>query len=184
MRVISGMYRGLKLNSLDGLNTRPTLDNVKEAIFSMLFDKCTDAKVLDLFSGSGALGIEALSRYGKECVFCDNSQEAINVIRSNVEKIKSTDKSRIVKGDYLYNLETFAKNGEKFDIIFLDPPYAQDFMKKSLDAIYEFSLLSPCGVIVCEFDYGTNLDIQNYNVIKNKKYGRVCINILEAQWIR
>ena len=181
MRVISGTARGLRLDSLEGLDTRPTLDSVKEAVFSMLFDKVQDANVLDLFAGSGALGIEALSRGAKKCIFADKSEKAISIIRKNVEKARFADDAMIVKGDFKDVLSELSKSGEKFDLIFLDPPYARGLLDESLKEIYDFSLLSSNGVIVAEFDNGTDVDIQHYNVMKYKKYGRVCIYFLEAQ---
>lgn len=181
MRVVSGTARGLKLESIEGLDTRPTLDNVKEAVFSMLFDKVHDANVLDLFAGSGALGIEALSRGSASCVFCDKSDKSVAVIKKNCEKARVSEKSIILKNDFKECLSYLESKKEKFDIIFLDPPYADGFLDEALNMIFDLSLLSPGGVAVAEFDSGTDVDIQHYNLLKDKKYGRVCINILEAQ---
>lgn len=181
MRVISGTARGLRLESLDGLDTRPTLDNVKEAIFSMLFDRVYEAQVLDLFSGSGALGIEALSRGATGCVFSDFSDKAIGIIRKNVEKARLTDKSTVVRSDFKMCLTSLGEQGKSFDIIFLDPPYAKGFLDEALVLIQEKGLLNPEGVVVAEYDNGTDVDIQGYNQLKSKRYGRVCIDILEAK---
>ena len=130
MRVISGTARGLRLESPDGQDTRPTLDNVKEAVFSMLFDRVRDAKVLDLFAGSGALGIEALSRGASHCIFSDKSQKSVSIVKTNVTKARLTDKAEIVKADYKEVLSDCTGKDKKFDIIFLDPPYAKDFWMK------------------------------------------------------
>lgn len=181
MRVISGTARGLRLTALDGEATRPTLDNVKEAVFSMLFDRVRDAKVLDLFAGSGALGIEALSRGAERCTFCDKSSKAAGIIRTNVSKARMEQKAEVLCQDFHTALSQLASQGRCFDIIFLDPPYADGLLSKALQEIVSLSLLSPDGVVVAEFDNGTMPDIQNYNLLKDKKYGRVCINILEAQ---
>lgn len=181
LRVISGTARGLKLDSIEGLDTRPTLDNVKEAVFSMLFDKVYGAVCLDLFAGSGALGIEALSRGASGCVFCDKSDKAISVIKKNTEKSRVSDKSQILKNDFKDCLEHLKIEGKKFDIVFLDPPYANGLLDEALKMIYDMSLLSSGGVVVAEYDNGTDVDIQHYNILKDKKYGRVCIYILEAQ---
>lgn len=181
MRVISGTARGLKLDSLDGLETRPTLDSVKEAVFSMLFDKVYDANVLDLFAGSGGLGIEALSRGAKRCVFCDKSEKAMSVVRKNAEKARFFEQAHLVKADFKECLSKLGSDGEQFELIFLDPPYAGGLLDEALNLIYDFSLLAPGGLVVAEYDNGTDVDIQRYNVLKNKKYGRVCIYILEAQ---
>lgn len=181
MRVISGTARGLKLDSIDGLETRPTLDSVKEAVFSMLFDKVYDANVLDLFAGSGGLGIEALSRGAEKCVFCDKSEKAMAVVKKNVEKAHFSEQASVVRCDFKECISNIGRDGEIFDIIFLDPPYAEGLLDEALCMIRDFSILAPGGLVVAEYDNGTNVDIQNYNVLKNKKYGRVCICILEAQ---
>ena len=181
MRVISGTARGLRLESPDGQDTRPTLDNVKEAVFSMLFDRVRDSKVLDLFAGSGALGIEALSRGASHCIFSDKSQKSVSIVRTNVTKARLTDKAEIVKADYKEVLSDCTGKDKKFDIIFLDPPYAKGLLDEALQIIHSNSLLTETGVVVAEFDNGTPLDIQNYTLIKDKRYGRVCIYILEAQ---
>lgn len=181
MRVISGTARGLKLDSPEGSDTRPTLDNVKEAIFSMLFDKVRGAVVLDLFAGSGALGIEALSRGAQCCVFSDCSYKATEIIRKNCDKAHLADRSEIIKADYEKVICGLSQKCRKFDIIFLDPPYAQGLLDTALSLIREHQLLAPDGVVVTELDFGTIVDIPDYNLLKDKKYGRVCIKILEAK---
>ena len=180
MRVISGTARGLKLASLEGDATRPTLDNVKEAIFSMLFGKVRDARVLDLFAGSGALGIEALSRGASSCVFADKNPKAIRVIEDNLSRSRTKDRSLVLCSDFGDALSLLHREGRKFDIIFLDPPYAEDFLDKALSAIASLSLLADDGVVVAESERGTTLDIQHYKLLKDKDYGRVCIKFLEA----
>ena len=180
MRIISGTARGLKLQSLDGPDTRPTLDNVKEAIFSMLFYKCRDARVLDLFAGSGALGLEALSRGAKEAVFVDANPKACSVIKANLEKSRLSSNALVVNTDAKRYLEKIAESGNGFDIIFLDPPYALGLLDEVLSLINKHRLLGDEGVVVCEFDNGTIVDTTNYKSLKDKRYGRVCVNILEA----
>lgn len=180
MRVISGTARGLRLTSPNGDATRPTLDNVKEAIFRMLFDKVGDAKVLDLFAGSGALGIEALSRGAALCVFSDKSKEAVRVIGENLEKSRTKDKAKVINADFLDTLSRLSLEGQRFDIIFLDPPYAKDFLGQALEKIASLSLLENGAVVVAELDDGTDFDTQNFRICKDKKYGRVRINFLEA----
>ena len=179
MRIISGTARGLKLQSLEGPDTRPTLDNVKEAIFSMLFYKCRGARVLDLFAGSGALGMEALSRGAKEAVFVDANPKACSVINANLEKSKLGTNAAVFNIDAKKYLQKAAKDGLAFDIIFLDPPYALGLLDEVLNYIEEHKLLNYEGLIVCEFDNGTNVDIKGYKLLKDKRYGRVCVNILE-----
>ena len=133
MRVISGTAKGTILHTLEGNNTRPTLDRVKEALFNMIQMNLIDAEVLDLFSGSGALAIEALSRGAKKAVLCDKSKEAIKVINDNLEKTHLKEKAIIIRDDYQKVLN-FLKDKYQFDFIFLDPPYDcifNDYIKKT-----------------------------------------------------
>ena len=180
MRIISGLKRGLKLKSLEGSDTRPTLDNVKEAIFSMLFDSVRDAKVLDLFAGSGALGLEALSRGAKEAVFVDANPKACSIIKANIESAKMENASAIVRSDAMEYLKKAKAEKQKFDLIFLDPPYSNGLLDEALSLIEEYGILEKDGLIVCEFDSTEKPDIKSFNLVKDKKYGRVCVNILEA----
>ena len=142
MRVISGTARGKKLNTLSGLNTRPTLDRVKEAVFSIIQFELEDKEILDLFSGSGALAIESLSRGAKSAVLCDNSREAIRIIRQNIEETKLESKVEIINKDYIDALKKLSKQNRKFDIIFLDPPYKSDFAIKAIKYILENSMIT------------------------------------------
>lgn len=178
VRVISGSARGLKLSSPEGINTRPTLDRVKEALFSMLQTYLIDAVVLDLFSGSGALGLECLSRGAKKAVFVDNSQEAILCINSNLSSAKLADKSLVFKSDFCDYLENC---NEKFDLIFLDPPYSKNFYKTALDLICQKKLLNDDGLIILEWDsqIGFQNEISAFEVYKEKHYGRANITVLK-----
>ncbi|MBO5743223.1 MAG: 16S rRNA (guanine(966)-N(2))-methyltransferase RsmD [Clostridia bacterium] len=180
MRIISGLKRGLKLKSLEGSDTRPTLDSVKEAIFSMLFDSVNDAAILDLFAGSGALGLEALSRGAKKAVFVDSNPKACNIVRANIESAGFEEKASVIKKDAIEFLTEAGKKGEKFSLIFLDPPYALALLDEVLDLISQSGILTENGLIVCEFDNGTKPNIKSFNLLKDKRYGRVCVNILEA----
>lgn len=164
MRVISGTARGKKLNSLEGLETRPTLDRVKEAVFNIIQFNVKGATVLDLFSGSGALGIETLSRGAKEAVLCDVSNKAIQVINKNLQETKLLDKAKVIKGDYIEILKKLKTQAKKFDIIFLDPPYKSDYVIKAIQYIIELDLLTENGIIIIE----TN-DENKIEEIKSKK---------------
>ena len=176
MRVISGSLRGLKLESLPGLDTRPTLDRVKEALFSMLFDKPTDSVGLDLFAGSGGLGIELLSRYGKECTFVDASSDAVRIVNTNIKKARLEDRAIVCQKEAIAFLKTTKK---KFDIIFMDPPYASGLYEDALAIIKERGLLAESGVVTCECDAGYNLDCQGFDIVKDKTYGKVRLYVLE-----
>lgn len=175
VRVISGMAKGTKLESIDSLSTRPTLDRVKEALFNIIQPYIQDAKVLDLFAGSGALGIEALSRGAKHCVFCEKSHEAIQKVRSNIQKTHLESKALILQKDYRKCLQEM--RGEVFNIIFLDPPYRFNIAVEAVERIAEEKLLAKDGIIVIETD-DEKREIQelekiNIEVKDIRKYGRV-----------
>lgn len=178
MRVISGTARGLKLESLEGLDTRPTLDRVKEAVFSMLFDKIADSRVLDLFAGSGALGIECLSRGADSCVFVDINKKAAEVIKNNLSKARLDLKAEVKVCDYKSYL---TKADESFDLIFLDPPYKMGELGGILTLIKENNILNEGGIIIVESDVNFPPQIPCFKIVKNKSYGRVGIFILEDQ---
>lgn len=178
MRVISGKVRGLKLNCPSGIETRPTLDRVKEAVFSMLLPYINEASVLDLFAGSGSLGIEALSRGAERAFFIDNNNDAIKCIKNNISSAHFDSVSTVLKSDAEYFLENTT---EKFDIIFLDPPYSDDKYAAIIRLISDFNILSEDGIIVVEWDteIGFTDQLEKFSVIKNKKYGRVGVTVLK-----
>ena len=177
MRVISGASRGKKLISLDSENTRPTLDRVKESLFNILRNNINDSMVLDLFAGTGALGIEALSRGAKKAYFCDNSQDAIAVIKKNIEGTKNQEKSLIINKDYNVALDILIKENCKFDLVFLDPPYKTNFAIIATQKIIMSNLLTEDGIIVIETDdISKENDIQKIEkieIIDKRKYGSV-----------
>lgn len=177
MRVISGKSRGKKLVSLDGDNTRPTLDRVKEALFNIIQFKVKDAVVLDLFAGTGALGIEALSRGAKEAVFCDKVPDAIKVIKQNIINTNNLDKATIINKEYQEVLENLSKQNKKFDIVFLDPPYKTNLAIESLQKIIMSDLLTEDGTIIIETDDINKereiLKIEKVEIFDKRKYGSV-----------
>ncbi len=177
MRVISGSARGLKLQSLEGQDTRPTLDRVKEALFSMLSPYVGGAHVLDLFAGSGALGIEALSRGAEHVDFVDKLTPALNIVKENAVRAKMTEKSNF----YLSDAETFLhKETRGYDIIFLDPPYAAGLYEPVLEIILKKNLLRRGGVIAMEWDFNAKKPVvpSGFEIIKERHYGRVGISLL------
>ena len=179
MRVISGTARGKKLISLEGLETRPTLDRVKEALFNILQFDIKEANILDLFSGSGAIAIEALSRGAESAILCDSSKKAIEIISKNLEATRLKDKSKVLNKDYLETLNYLKKESEKFNIIFLDPPYKTDYIFKSIKNILEYDLLAEDGIIVAETDDENKIEelkkIENIDIYDARKYGIVHI---------
>ncbi len=174
MRVISGIARGSKIETIDSLKTRPTLDRVKEALFNILQNDIKDSIVLDLFAGSGALGIESLSRGAKKVYFCDNNIDAIKVIKRNLEKTRLIDNAEVFFGDYTKLLN---KIKEKIDIIFIDPPYKSDLGVKALKELINKELINENSIIVIETDE-IDRDIKELNdvrgvtIIDERKYGR------------
>ena len=175
MRVISGKARGTKLDTIESNQTRPTLDRVKESLFNIIQNKIDDSTVLDLFAGSGAIGIEFLSRSAKRVYFCDKSQDACNIIKQNLQKTKFTEYAIVKKMDYKKCLESL--NNQKFDIIFLDPPYELDISVNSVKIIKNLDLLNEDGIIIIETDNITRelegLKSIEANILDTRKYGRV-----------
>lgn len=184
MRVISGLAKGTILYTLEGNTTRPTLDRVKEAIFNIIQMDIQDSVVLDLFSGSGALGIEALSRGAKKAVLCDKSKSAINIIKLNLEKTHLKENAIVLQEDYNKALN-FLKDKYQFDLIFLDPPYKEEFVKESVEKIIQLDLLKKSGVIIIETDDDERIlkEIENLNVniVDLRKYGRAKIIFLNLE---
>lgn len=171
MRVISGKAKGMQLASLEGKETRPTLDRVKEALFSKIQFDLVEAVVLDLFSGSGAIGIEALSRGASKVVFCDNSNRAIEIIEQNLKKTNLEENAIVFKKDYMKCLGNL---NIKPNIIFIDPPYQSDYAKLAIDKILELDLLENDGYIIVETDDEQKiLENLKMNLYDMKKYGRV-----------
>lgn len=172
MRIIAGKFRGKKLSSPKH-DIRPTLDMVKQAIFTRLQFFVPGTRVLDLFAGSGALGIEAISRGAESVVFCDNNYKSIALVKENLNSIGQ--QSRVLSMDYKSALT--ALKGEQFDLIFVDPPYASGVYQDVLSRIKEFELLANDGVIVCEHgEEPVNSDLFKMDAIK--KYGSVYISYM------
>lgn len=184
MRVISGKSRGKKLVSLEGMNTRPTLDRVKEALFNIIQFNIVDKNVLDLFAGSGAIGIEAISRGAKTVVFCDNSSAAIKIIQTNIKNTRCTEQSIVLNKDYIEALIQLSNEGKKFDIIYLDPPYKTDFANKAIEKIIELNLLSNEGIIVLETDdinKKEEMKKQKIEIFDIRKYGRAILIFIRKE---
>ncbi len=178
MRVIAGSAKGHNLKTPPGLNTRPTTDKVRGSIFSMLMNDICGRNALDLFAGSGALGIEALSRGAETCVFVDISRESVNVIKENLVHTKLLEKARVIGGNSLDFLKS-CKSG--FNLIFLDPPYHKGLARAALKIISEKNLLLPGGCVTVETDEDEEIDLDflHYALIKEKKYGRISIKIYQ-----
>lgn len=180
MRVITGKARGVQLKTPDGVLTRPTTDRVKEALFSIINFDIPGAAVLDLFGGTGQLGIEALSRGAKSAVFVDAREDACKLIRENLRRTKLEKEGRVARSDYLTYLE---RCKETFDIIFLDPPYAEVFLENALKRITEIDILQSNGIIVTERPLEKSLpwEFDGYIRSKDYKYGKTLLTIYRKQ---
>ena len=176
MRVITGKARGVALKTPDGLETRPTTDRVKEALFSIIQFEIPGMSVLDLFAGTGQLGIEALSRGAKEAVFVDQRTDACKLIGENLRRTRLQGSSTVVCCDYQNFLR---ENRKKFGIIFLDPPYSEGFLENSLNIITEIDILQSGGIIVTEraLDKELSLQFSGYTRSKDYKYGKTLLAI-------
>ena len=176
MRVITGKARGVQLKTPEGLKTRPTSDRVKEALFSIIQFDVPGTRVLDLFGGTGQLGIEALSRGAKSAVFVDADDKACNLIKENLRRCKLDSDGQVVRGDYM---DYLSRCRQKFDIILLDPPYAEVFLENALKKITEIDILESGGIIVAERPVGKDLpwDFPGYTRSKDYKYGNTLLTL-------
>lgn len=172
MRVITGSARGRRLNTPQGLDVRPTVDRVKEGIFSAIQFDIEGRRVLDLFAGSGQLGIEALSRGAEHCTFVDNSKQSVNCIKSNISACGFDDKSTVVAADSVSFISTCR---DTFDIAFLDPPYRSGLYEKVMPPLV--SHMSEYGVIFCEHAPVVELpeSVGNFSVVRTYRYGKVIV---------
>lgn len=183
LRVISGRARGLKLKSVKGMSTRPTADRIKESLFNILSPVLTGAKVLDLFAGTGALGIESLSRGAESAVFIDKSPESVSVIRDNLQHTGLQALSKVFQSDFENGLKKLSDDKEKFDIIFLDPPYGKGLDIKAVDLIDKYCLLEPDGLIIIESEkiYQLPDRINFFKKVDLREYGRTTLNFYKAE---
>ena len=179
MKVISGIYKGRQIKGFDIDGTRPTMDRVKESLFATIQNYIKGSIVLDLFSGSGNLAIEALSEGASFAYMVDNNKKAINTINDNINSI-GVNNSKTLFMDYSKALEYFYSNNIKLDIIFLDPPYKTNYIEKSIELIEKYNLINKHGLIVCESDKLDKIIYPtNYESIKEKKYGDKYIVLLK-----
>jgi len=177
MRVVSGKAKGTVLKTPEGSQTRPTADRVKEAMFSILQFELPGARVLDLFGGTGQLGIEAISRVAKSCVFVDASDAPCRLIKENLRRAKMENEGSVIRADYLQYLNHCH---ETFDIILLDPPYAEVFLENAIKKISEIDILQSSGIIVAEHpvEKPLNLDFSGFSQRKDYKYGKTLLTII------
>lgn len=183
MRIIGGKAKGTKLYTLDGDNTRPTLDRVKESLFNIIQMKIPDSIFLDLFSGSGAIGLEAASRGAKKVILCDKSKDAMQIIKKNIEKTHLENQTEC----YQLSYEKILKNkiNEKLDIIYIDPPYKTDLIYESLKIILEKEILKEDSYIIIETDEEKRIIEQikklELDIVDQRKYGRAYLIFLQKR---
>ncbi len=182
MRIITGRARGTKLETLEGEMTRPTTERAKEAIFSRLQFEIAGRRVLDLFAGSGQMGLEAVSRGATHAVLVDQSKEAVAVIRRNAERTKLAGDCTVVCADFAEFLRQ-RKGKDPFDIVFIDPPYPMNACRAAVEAILEARLLKPFGILVLESGEPEPLGVNTplaakFEVLKTAKYGKAWVTML------
>lgn len=168
MRVITGSARGRKLKTLPGLDTRPTADQVKESLFNILQFDIEGRRVLDLFAGTGQLGIEALSRGACFCDFVDVNPAAVKLVRENLQATGLSGRASVTQRDFRAFLQ--GARGKQYELVFLDPPYAQTALEQALETIAAIDIVSECGIIVCESPAGKSLPALQPPYIKGREY--------------
>lgn len=181
MRIISGTNKGMKLYAPEGDKVRPTSDKIKEAIFNIIGPIDDEASVLELFAGSGSIGIEFLARGAKHCTFVDASHKSLNYVKRNLDLCNFKSRAKIMLSDYGKAISNLSNNNEKFDYIFADPPYALNLSANIFDKVFEYGILKPRGMLIIETDKSEKtIDNTNTNMVeyKEKIYGRTRISII------
>lgn len=174
MRIIAGTAKGRIIKTRKGLETRPTLESVKESLFSIIHPYIENSNFLDLFSGSGSIGLEALSRGAKKAIMIEKDAEALKYIIENINTLGFENSCRAYKNDVISAIEILGRKNEKFDIIFMDPPYKDEYCKKVLKAISKAKILNEDGLIICEHHLFENLEDELYDFKKSdeRKYNK------------
>jgi len=167
MRIISGEFRGRRLDTLPGLGTRPTSEKTKEAMFSIIQFEIEGRKVLDLFAGSGQLGLEALSRGARECVFVESDRAAAAVVKANIERCGAGDRAKLINADFRTALH---RTSEPYDIIIIDPPFESKYREEALGLIDQFDILSENGIIIVESDKRTDMPETVGSLSRGRQY--------------
>lgn len=181
MRVISGTNKGKKLFTPKNNLIRPTTDKIKESVFNIIGNINHDSVVLDLFSGTGNMGIEFLSRGAKNCCFIDDNYKSIELTKKNIESCKQIGKSMIYKNDYERSIKIFGSKNKCFDYIYADPPYAKKFAQNILDCVIKENILKKEGLLIIECDDSEKICIKKYNNMlkyESRRYGRTRINFI------
>ena len=173
MRVIAGSARRLLLKTVEGMDTRPTQDRIKETLFNMINNDVYGASFLDLFAGSGGIGIEALSRGAKEAVFIDNGSRQIVCIRDNLKTTRLEEKALVINSDVISGLKMLEKNGRRFDLIFMDPPYDHEYEKHVMESLKDSSLIDDDSLMIIEASLETDFSWagpMGFEIVRTKEY--------------
>lgn len=175
MRIIAGSRRGHKLFDFDGTDIRPTTDRVRESMFNLIMPFIPDARVLDLFGGSGALSLEALSRGAESAVICDCDSRSVELIKRNVSALRFDTSVKIAATTAQRFVE---ETSDSFDVVFLDPPYNKGFIEPIITALYENDVVASDGIIVLESDNtDEHGEFDGFEMLKQRKYGRTYITV-------
>ena len=173
MRVIAGSARRLQLKTVEGMDTRPTQDRIKETLFNMINNDLYGAVFLDLFAGSGGIGIEALSRGAKEAVFIDNGTRQVACIRDNLKTTRLEEKALVMNSDVISGLKMLEKNGRRFDLIFMDPPYDHEYEKHVMESLKDSSLIDDDSLMIIEASLETDFSWagpMGFEIVRTKEY--------------
>ncbi|CCJ34550.1 16S rRNA (guanine(966)-N(2))-methyltransferase RsmD [Caloramator australicus] len=174
MRIITGEAKGRIIKAPEGMNTRPTLDRVKESVFNIISNKIYDAIVLDMFAGSGNLGLEAISRGAKFCTFIEKDKSAYKVLKENIKNLNFEDRSKAYFGDSFKIIKNLSKENFKYDLIFLDPPYGRGMVQRAVEAISENRIYNDNTFIISELDEKDDIPeiVGIFKNFRTEKYGR------------
>jgi 16S rRNA (guanine966-N2)-methyltransferase len=181
LRIIGGSLKRRKIRSVEGWATRPTSDRVRESIFNILFDRTKGSHVLDLFAGTGAMGIEALSRGASSATFIDNEKTALLTIKKNIESLTLFSQAVVIAWDIRRNLQCLNHLSDHFDLVFMDPPYHSDLILPTLNHLQKGALLKSEAMIVIEHaaEESVPSDMPGYRSVDERRYGKTGISILE-----
>ena len=183
MRIITGKARGLKLTTPKNMDVRPTSDRVKESLFNIIGTKIVGTHVLDLFAGTGNLGLEAWSRGAAKIVFIDESQASLQLVRSNIAKAKAEKETTVIKGNAVKVIADLAARGERFDFIFCDPPYNKGLPAQIIEQVAKYDIVAPGGYLVVEHSQHEILPELplKLEIIRSEKYGETLISFLRCK---
>ena len=183
MRIIAGDFKGRKIEMPVGYDIRPTTEKVKEAMFSIIGSVIYDAVAVDLFSGTGNLGLEALSRGAEKCYFCDNNRSSIELIKRNIANCRAEEWSVLIPGDYEKCLMWISEKGEKVDIFIIDPPYKKGLYDRCFELIDELDLLAEGGLIIAEHKREDEFpdEMSGFTKLKDRHYGTITLSVYERE---